>query len=175
MDIPKELRPTSKTDVSLSDGTRVSLPVCSPVFSLWAGPRVDFDYGGKSVLNYKNEPCFAELVILRTLLDYGWDGVWVETYGGTHYLRTMPNDWKLESEHVSIPADKEELLRRIRKTAKTSACFDVFTWCGDQFMFFEAKQMKKDRLTAPQYLFIEGALACGISPEALHIVEWTSQ
>ena len=73
---------------------------------------MNFDYGKKPVLNYKNEACFAELVILRILIEHGWDGVWVETYGGTHYLRTMPNEWKLKSEHVSIPANKEELLKK---------------------------------------------------------------
>lgn len=172
MDIPKELQPTGTMEVNLSNGTTVLLPVCHPVFSLWSGPPVSFDYGKKPILDHKGEACFAELVILRILLDHGWDGVWVETYGGTHYLRTMPNEWKLGSEHVSIPADKEGLLRRIWKTARTTACFDVFAWRDGQILFCEAKRTGKDRLTAAQQKFIEGALACGVSPKELLIVEW---
>lgn len=174
MDIPNELRPTETTGVLLPGGVTVSLPVCRPVFSLWNGPLISFDYGKKPVLNYKGEACFAELVILRMFLENGWDGIWVETYGGTHYLRTMPNEWKLGSEHVSIPADKEELLQKIWKTAKTTACFDVLAWNNGQILFCEAKRAKKDRLTDAQLRFIEGALACGISVKSLLIVEWTN-
>ena len=73
------------------------------------------------------EACFAELVILRLLLKSGWHGVWVEAFGGTHYLQTMPE-------------------------AKGPA----------------------DGLTKPQFGFIEGALACGIPPQALMLVEWSA-
>ena len=136
---------------------------------------MSFDYGRKPILDYKGDACFAELVILHLLLEQGWDGVWVEAYGGTHYLRTMPKKWKLESEQVSLPADKEELLQKIWKTANTTACFDVFAWHYDQILFCEAKRAGKDRFTAPQLRFIEGCLMCGISPKSLLVVEWESQ
>ena len=174
MNVPKELQQEGTMEVLLLNGARVSLPVCHPTFSLWKGPPVNFDYGKKPVLNYKNEACFAELVILRILIEHGWDGVWVETYGGTHYLRTMPNEWKLKSEHVSIPRDKEELLQKIWKTAKTTACFDVFAWRDNQILFCEAKRKGKDKLTNAQIRFIDGVLECGISSESILIVEWTS-
>lgn len=174
MSVPKELQPTETMEVSLSSGATVSLSVCRPVFSLWSGPSVKFDYGKKPILNYKGEACFAELVILRMLLEQGWDGVWVETYGGTHYLRTMPNEWKLGTENVSIPAEKEALLKQIWKTAQTTACFDVFAWRGDEILFCEAKRLGKDKLTNAQLRFIEGTLACGISAKTLLIAEWTN-
>ncbi|MDO8552648.1 MAG: hypothetical protein Q7S01_03935 [bacterium] len=174
MDIPKKLQPTETMNVTLPKGATVSLPVCHPIFSLWEGNPVKFDYGRKPVLNYKGEACFAELVILRMLVEDGWNGVWVETYGGAHYLRTMPNEWKLSSEHVSIPKDKEELLQNIWKTAKTTACLDVFAWHNGQILFCEAKRIGKDKLTGAQTRFVEGALACGVAPELLLIVEWTS-
>jgi|CXWL01.1.fsa_nt_gi hypothetical protein len=172
MDFPKELQPTDKIEIQLSNGTVVNLPVAHPKFSAWEGPPVNFDYGKKPILNYKEKTCFAELVILRLLLDHGWDGVWVETYGGVHYLRSMPQAWNLQSEHILIPQDKEDLLQKIWKTAKTTACFDVLAWQGDKLVFFEAKRKGKDKLTSAQIRFIEGSLACGISPEALVIVEW---
>ena len=174
MNLPVELEQTGTTEVSLANGVTVTLPVCRPVFSLWDGPPLDFDYGKKPILNYENEPCFAELVILQILVKGGWNGVWVETYGGTHYLRSMPKGWTLQSEHVLIPEDKEELLRKIWKTAKTTACFDVFVWKDDQVLFCEVKNAGKDKLTGAQVRFIEGALACGVLPNSLLIAEWTA-
>jgi hypothetical protein len=173
MNTPEELRPTGTMDVTLPSGTVVRLSICRPVFSKWEGAPLAFDYGGKPVLNYKDEACFAELVILRLLLENHWEGVWVETYGGAHFLRSMPQGWNLQSEHVEIPSDKHELLRRIWKAGKTTACFDVFAWRGDQVCFFEGKHAGKDRLTGAQLKFIEGALGCGILPEQLVIVEWS--
>jgi len=107
------------------------------------------------------------------LIDNGLDAVWIETYGGTHYLRSMPNSCNLQSEHISIPQDKEDLLKKIWKQAKTTACFDVLAWDhNDNIIFLEAKHFKKDKLTQPQLKFIKGAIDCGISPDNLLIVEW---
>ena len=52
------------------------------------------------------------------------------TAGGIHYLRSMPREWKVKSGGVSIPEEKELLLKRIWKAGKTKACFDVFAWQG---------------------------------------------
>lgn len=172
MDFPSELQPTGKLEIEISGDRVVSLPVTTPKFQLWNGAPVNFNYGSKPVLNYKNEACFAELVILRILLEHGWDGAWVETYGGTHYLRSMPQAWDLKAEHISIPQEKDDFLKKIWQTAKTSACFDVFVWKGDQYAFFEAKRSGKDKLTSAQEKFIEGALACGVPSDSLVIVEW---
>mgnify|MGYP001614363036 CR=1 FL=1 len=174
MSVPKELQSTVTMEVLLPNAMTVSLPVCHPIFSLWNESPVSFDYGKKPILNHNGKAYFAELVILHMLLESGWNGVWVETYGGTHYLRTMPNEWKLASGHVSIPKDKEELLQKIWETAQTNACFDVFAWQNGQVLFCEAKRKGKDKLTKAQIRFIEGAIACGISPRALLIVEWTN-
>lgn len=173
MNFPPELQPTGKFEMPLPSGKTVSLPVATPKFELWDGTPVDFNFGNKPILNYKNEACFAELVILRMLFEHGWEGVWVETYGGTHYLRSMPQAWSLKSEHVSIPQEKEIFLKKIWQTAKTKACFDILAWKDDKLVFFEAKRSGKDRLTKAQERFIEGALACGVSLESLVIVEWS--
>src|SRR3989344_2080486 len=172
MDIPQELQPTDKIEIQLSGKKIVFLPVSRLRFSTWKGDPVNFNYGSKPIINYRDEACFAELAILRILLEHGWDGVWVETYGGIHYLRSMPQTWSLKSKHTSIPHDKEDFLQKIWKTAKTTACFDVFAWHGDRIVFFEAKKSGKDKLTSAQIRFIEGALACGVSLDSLILVEW---
>lgn len=172
MNFPIQLQSTEKIEIDLSSGATVSLPVCRPVFLMWSSSSIKFDYGKKPVLEHGGEACFAELVILRLFQEAGWDGVWVETYGGLHFLKSMPLGWNLQSEHVSIPDDKKAILQKIQSAAKTTACFDIFVWRGDQFVFCEAKQKGKDKLTLAQIKFIEGALACGIPPESLIIVEW---
>ena len=73
---------------------------------------------------------------------------------------------------MSIPPDKETLLRNIWKAGKTTACFDVFVWKDNEILFCEGKHKNKDRLTNAQTKFIEGALACGVSVQSLMIVEW---
>ena len=171
--LPSQLHPTEKVEILLLNGEAAILPLCHPVFSEWAGALPRFDYGKKPVLEYKGEACFAELVILRLLLERGWEGAWVETYGGTHYLRSMPEAWNLKSGNVTIPEIMELLLKRIWKAGNTTACFDVFAWQGNQIVFCEAKRSGKDRLTSAQLKFIQGALACGVSQDVMLIVEWS--
>jgi len=86
----------------------------------------------------------------------------------------MPNAWALKSEHVSIPEDKEAILKKVWSIAKTTACFDVFAWRGGEVLFCEAKRTGKDKLTNAQVRFIGGALECGVAPESLLIVEWST-
>jgi hypothetical protein len=171
--LPERLQPTDFLDVGLPSGATVMLPRCRPIFSEWRGVPIEFTYGGKPVLDYESQACFAELAILRILSQDGWDGVWVEAYGGTLFLRTMPNRWPLKSDSAALPAEREAFLRGIWAAAKTTASFDVFVWKDDQILFCEAKRTGKDKLTAPQLRFIEGAIAFGIRPEALLIVEWS--
>jgi hypothetical protein len=167
-----ELIPTDIVSVSLPSGAIVELPVCHPTFEKWVGELPKFDFGKKPIVNYKGKGVFAELAILGLLNDSGWDGVWVETYGGIHFLNDMPTSWKLSPQNISIPLDKEALLHNILKIGKTTACFDVFAWKGKEVLFCEGKHKGKDRLTNAQTKFIEGALACGISVQSLMIVEW---
>ena len=95
MILPTELNQTNTMPVSLPSGAKVNLPVCHPTFSKWLGELPNFDYGKKPIVNYKGKGVFAELAILGLLLESGWSGIWVETYGGTNFLKDMPTSWKL--------------------------------------------------------------------------------
>jgi hypothetical protein len=172
MNLPAELQPTGSVEVSLPKGTVARLPVCRPVFSPWTGTPLGFDFGGKPALNYDGEVCFAELAILRALRKHGWSGVWVEAFGRTHFLNTMPKKWSLRDEQVFIPAEKEAILKRIWKTGNTTASFDVFAWQDSEVLFVEAKHQGKDKLTDAQLRFIDGALASGIPLSSFLIAEW---
>src|SRR5262245_48725602 len=125
LDLPADLQPSGTTEIHLSQRS-VILPVCRPTFLRWHGAPVGFTYGNKLILEYKGEACFAELLIVRLLRENGWEAVWVAAFGGTHFLQAMPMGWALQSEHVPLPAEKDELLQKIWRTAKTTACFDVF-------------------------------------------------
>lgn len=172
MKLPSILIPKGKFVVPLLSGKEIVLPACHPKFVTWKGIPVDFSYGGKPILNYENSPMFAELIILRILQKSGWEGAWVETYGGINFLNEMPLGWKLQPHNIGIPKEKKDIILQIQKIAKTSACFDVFAWKGNEFVFCEAKNRGKDKLTNGQLKFIEGALSIGVSPESLLIVEW---
>lgn len=172
MILPPELIPTKRMSVSLPSGGKVDLPVCTPTFKNWVGKLPNFDFGKKPIVNYKGEGVFAEIAILRLLIDSGWNGVWVETYGGIHFLEDMPVGWKLSQHNISIPLDKKVILENIWETGKTTACFDVFAWKGNDVLFCEGKHKGKDRLTNAQTKFIEGALTCGVKTNQLLIVEW---
>jgi hypothetical protein len=84
----------------------------------------------------------------------------------------MPKGWSLKTEHISIPTDKEAILKDIWRAGLTTACFDVFAWQGSELLFCEAKHQGKDNLTNAQTRFIEAALKFGIPAESLLIVEW---
>jgi hypothetical protein len=170
--LPPELQPTDAIEVTLPSGTVAQLPLCRPIFSPWTGAPLDFSFGGKPALNYDQEVCFAELAILRTLVKHGWGGVWVEAFGGTHFLNTMPKSWSIRGGRASIPEEKEAILKRIWQTSGTTACFDVFAWKGSEVLLCEAKRQGKDNLTDAQLRFIEGALACGIPLNSFLVAEW---
>lgn len=172
MDTILELKNADKTIVSLPSGNKATLPLYNIVFKKWIGKSPDFDYGKKPFVDYNGKPVFAELAILKLFIDLGWNGVWVENYGGTHFLKDMPNNWKLAKNNISIPKDKEILLKSIWKAGKTTACFDVFVWKNNNILFCESKHKGKDKLTKAQIKFIEGALSCGIPEKSFAIIEW---
>ena len=164
--------PSGKETIILSSGKSVGVRKYFLKFKAWQGDKPVFDFGRKPIIDFDGEACFAELAILRMFLKNGWEGAWIETYGGTHFLNSMPHGWSLKSDHISIPAEKENLLKKIWKTGNTTACFDVLLWRDDQALFCEAKRSKKDRLTEAQKKFIQGALDCQIPISALVIIEW---
>jgi len=172
MIIPPALKSANNLTVLLPSGKKVLLPQYRIAFKKWTDELPEFDFGNKPFVNYENQVVFAELAVLKIFTSSGWDGAWVETYGGKNFLQSMPSAWKLSQYNIPIPKDKEALLEKIWKIGKTTACFDVFVWKDDNILFCEAKHKNKDKLTNAQLKFIEGALACGIKEESFFIIEW---
>jgi hypothetical protein len=161
--LPKELRPTGIAE-------EVKLQKCNPVFKAWKGPT-GFSFGNKRFLEYKKQPVFAEILILRLLESAGWNGVWVEPFGGFKFLREMPKDAKLGG--VEIPAMQNAFLLSLKKAVGKGGIFDVFAWRDGEFIFCESKEKGKDKFQDTQTRWIKSVLELGISRENLLIVEWS--
>jgi hypothetical protein len=77
---PAQLKPTTAESFSLPNGEKVLVPKATPTFRRWDGVAPLDTYGNKADLDCEGSSAFAELSILRTLENVGWEGVWVDTY-----------------------------------------------------------------------------------------------
>jgi hypothetical protein len=85
----------------------------------------------------------------------------------------MPVDARLNGGLTQIPTDKEQILKDNRRRAGCrGGCFDVFAWRPAEILFCEAKQRNHNRLREAQLRWIEGALAYGLKPHNLLVVDW---
>ena len=172
--LPQELRPTGTFPVRLVSGQDLILPLCQPTFNSWLGVQPPFTFGRKKVLNYKDQPVFAELMILNLLREKKWDGRWVSSFGGTKYLREMPMDYRL-GPSVDLPTEHKRMHDDIQSVAGAKGgCFDVFAWRDGQILFLEAKRKSHDKIRDTQRRWIEAAISTGVAPDKLIIVEWSS-
>jgi hypothetical protein len=89
----------------VTDGESVRM--AEPTFFKWMGPSPGSNYGGKPIAGYDGRPAFGELVILRTCMANGWEGVWVRHAGGkTQYCREF---WPKPAA-VGIPPEVQQFL-----------------------------------------------------------------
>jgi hypothetical protein len=168
MKYPASLQPTTAETMTLPSGRSVSFPKAMPTFAIWRGDPVEDNYGGKDILDFDGRPAFAEMVILRTLTNDGWQGVWVDTFGGgfrTDYRKGVPAE--------PLPPRPRSLPEEIWNLAKMpSGVWDVFCWRDDRVLFAESKRAKKDRIRANQRRFAESALNIGLPLDSFLFVEW---
>ena len=157
----------SSVELKLPSGKSVGIPKCSQLFIRWTGTPITDTYGGKDVLNFDAEPVFAELAILGTLQEGGWDGVWVDTFR-RKFRPAMPPAC------CDLPAHAQELYDRICRAndGNFAGWFDVFAWKGQDYLFVESKRKYKDSIRETQRAWIEAALDSGVSVDSLLICEW---
>lgn len=166
------LGPITTEPLRLPNGVSVAVPKTTPVFKAWRGPPIASTYGGKAVLEFKGEPAFAELIILWTLRQSGWQGAWLTHAGRREIYRDglmhLPPVGRLPSALNTLLGD----LRTIRGTSKGT--WDVCCARGSSFLFAESKRKGHDRLSRDQLDWLEVALSLGLPVEAFIVVEWTS-
>jgi hypothetical protein len=163
------LTPTDQEVIFLPSGKDVKIPKARPVFERWAGEPLFDTYGNKAVLSFNYEPAFAELVILRILMDIGWEGVWVDSFRGKYRTSCFPLN------EVLLPAEQQDILESIYLWAGSrSGCWDVFCWKDGSYLFAESKRHKHDRIRDTQRKWLEAAIEHGLPIESFLVVEWST-
>ena len=106
-------------------------------------PAIEFRFGNKPVLTH--------VLVLRLLERCAWQGVWVSSFGGVKFVRTMPADPSLRDARVDLPEEQARLHKAITARCRArGGCFDVFAWKGEHVLFCETKRRSRDALRATQ-------------------------
>ena len=139
-------------------------------FSKWR-KDINFDtYGGKCILNWKEEPLFAELFVLRILEEQQFKGVWVDTYRGKF--------WEKHPSFSSPVIDLHPILRDIysrikhNNQNKRKGCWDVLAIRDNDILFVELKRTKKDAIRQSQADWLQAGFDAGLTEDNFIIVEW---
>src|SRR3989442_3625667 len=103
MEYPQVLRPSASESVLLPSGRTVLVPKATARFAPWLGPANVNTYGRKQLLEWMQHPAFAELVVLWTLQEAGWQGVWADSYRSQYRIGLM------EENSVDLPSSRKAL------------------------------------------------------------------
>ena len=153
---------------SLSSGERILIQKYFLTFHQWTGAPPPYTYGNKAVLDWNGEPVFAELAVLRLFQSHGWDGVWIDSYGGK-FRTGLPQ----VVDPVPLPEPQTVLLKLIEaRTGRSGGCWDVFLWKANSVVFVEVKRRQKDKIQINQIRWLEKARMCGIEASQFAILEW---
>jgi len=168
MNYPSNFVPSASELFKLDDGRVVEVPKATPKFSVWTGPSPGDTFGGKAILDFNGRPAFAELVILWSFMEAGWDGVWMDSFGKRHLRGFWPSPLPGE-----IPAEQRNLLERIEDHAPGKAKpWDVLCWSPEGVLFAEAKRHGRDSIRPGQTAFLGAGLTSGLPLSSFLLVEW---
>jgi len=172
--------PNSKEQF-IYNGIDVEIPKCQTEFKKWAGITPSESFGRKPFLDYKGQPVFAEILVLKTMQDAGWQARWISTYGNSRNPKMLDNwtDGKY-GEQIHIPIESEFVKSRLNQIVtanggKYSGCWDVLAWQKDQIKFIELKRNKKDQIRQTQIKWLVTSLDCGFDLSDFSIVEWNEK
>jgi hypothetical protein len=170
MKCPASLQPTTTESMTLWPDRVVAFPKATPTFTLWRGDPVEDNFGGKAILDFDGSPAFAELVILWTLQNESWQGVWVDSF-----RRAYCTGYRNSPPQKSLSEKPSSLSDGIWNLAKTpSGVWDVFFRQDDRVLFCESKKAGRDRNQECQRRFAETALNLGLPRDSFLFVEWTA-
>lgn len=153
---------------SFSSGENVPIQKYFLDFNLWKGTPIQDTYNNKPIIDWNNEPVFAELAVLRLFQSHNWNGVWVDSYSHGKYRVGL-----LNTEPIQIPTKYNKLIQSIRNNVgKNGGCWDVFLWKDEKILFIELKRFKKDKIQNTQNVWLEASLLNGLQPENFALIEW---
>ncbi len=174
--LPTHLNPTTFELFHL-ENLVIEVPKCIISFDKWLGEPVKETFGGKTVLNIDGKPMFAELAIANYFTKVNWEARWVETYGKKEPICLV--EWKDDKykNQVHVPFSNLNVINILSNIAKINnnsyaGCWDVVAYKNEQIIFAESKRSKKDSIRNSQINWLKSALAYGLKPENLLVVEW---
>lgn len=153
---------------SLSSSAEVLIQKYFLHFNQWKGAPIPNTYNGKAVIDWNDEPVFAELAVLHLFQSHGWNGVWVDSYR-RKYRIGLPD----VAEPIDLPEKQRQFIDSIRtKTGRHGGCWDILAWKGDRILFIELKRSKKDRIQHTQDDWLSASLESGLTNKNFALVEW---
>lgn len=168
--LPAEMRTVARDNLVLPSGNSVDVPRCHLYLTKWEGEDMP-TYGGKTILNYKGEALYAELVVLRILQNAGWSGVWVDTYR-QKYRTGLPEDGANMVTKDDV-IDSPPFVQYPEAFTKFGGCWDIVAWKDEQIIFCECKRQKQDSIRDTQLSWLEDRLGEGAKVDQFLIVEWS--
>jgi len=175
---PQFLTPTDIELFSINSQI-VEIPKCIVAFSKWTGEPVKETFGGKPIVSFDSKPMFAEVAIITSFRNDGWDARWVETYGRRSKEPICLSEWKDDKykNQIHTPIEDKEITKQLADIAKInsnsySGCWDVMAWKGDRIIFAESKRAKKDSIRVSQNNWLASGLKYGLQPVNFMIVQW---
>jgi hypothetical protein len=166
---PPSFQPASVERFQIAPGREIDVPKTTPRFRPWRGDRPEDTFGGKALLDHGGRLAFAELAILWTFQDAGWDGVWLDSYREKFRI----GYWD-QPPVAEIPAPQTQLLARISEQTKAGwrGRWDVLCWKNGDVVFAESKRVGRDAIRESQRTWLAAALELGLTPANFLVVEW---
>ncbi|MEZ5055291.1 MAG: hypothetical protein R2807_11120 [Chitinophagales bacterium] len=145
------------------------IPKISLELELWSGKNIEDTYGNKKVINYKNQPVYAELYIVKTLKEKNINAVWVD-----NFRKNFRNELPEINNGIELPKIIKMKYDEIVSLNKTrNGCWDILTWDKEnQIHFYELKEIKKDKIRNTQIKWLQSCLELGYTENNFTIVEW---
>lgn len=176
MTYPELFQPTEIERFNIQ-GQNIDIPKCIVLFDKWTGESIKETFGGKPLLNFNERAMFAELAIMLTFQNEGWETRWVETYGKKEPI--CLTDWKDDKykNQVHQPFKDEGIITLLAKIAKLNAnsysgCWDVVAKKGEHIVFVESKRTKKDTIRLSQVNWLTSGLLYGLKPHNFFLIQW---
>ncbi|MCX6200295.1 MAG: hypothetical protein NTY88_13935 [Bacteroidetes bacterium] len=175
---PTFLNPAYAEIFQLSE-SEIEIPKCVVQFQKWKGIPLKESFGGKVIVSVDDKPMFAELALLKQLIDDGWQARWLLNYNRRNKPPVLIAEWKDEKyenqKHEPIAELKiNALLNGIAKLNSHSyeGCWDVLAWKNGEILFAQAKRNNKDLLSETKTKWLAAALDFGLQPDNFLVMQW---
>ena len=151
---------------------RIAIKTLDCEFTRWMGEPLTDPYG-KTVLCWKGQPLFAELIIVAELKAAGWNAYWADTFSQRFRSGWQPNLARGEQGGVSIQEFRSLLPAARHPIAfeQWRGIWDVIAWGNGSVRFYELKG-ERDQLRETQKEWLETVLQSGAELDEFRLINW---